>query len=190
MKKKIAVISASVREGRLSHRVALFVKGYLDRREDVETDLIDLRAYDFPLFHERLMYTENPMPALVGYARRITDADGVVVVSPVYNASFPAALKNVVDVLVKEWVRKPVLVVTVSMGGNAPIQTAQQLQALFLKVGARVAAPLYTVVNAGTDFSPEGVPAEPERLEKYAAAPVEELMWLVHKSSGGTAETK
>lgn len=179
--KKIAIISSSVRDGRLSHRVALFLRNYVARMDDVKADLVDLREYDFPVFHERLMNMPDAPDAVRDFARRITEADGVVVVSPVYNASFPAALKNVVDLLVTEWVRKPVLVVTVTFGTNAPIQTAQQLQALFLKLGARVAAPLYTVLNAGTDFSPEGEPAGP-KFEKYAAAPVGELMWLVEKS--------
>lgn len=182
MKKKIAVISSSVRDGRLSHRVALFLRNYVGRQTEVETDLIDLREYDFPLFHERLAFIENPADDVKDFARRITEADGVVVVSPVYNASFPAALKNVVDLLFAEWNRKPVLVVAVTFGTNAPIQTAQQLQALFLKMGARVAAPLYTVLSAGTDFAEDGTPADPARLEKYAKAPVDELMWLVEKS--------
>ena len=183
MKKKIAVISSSVRDGRLSHRVALFLKDYLDSRGDAEADIVDLREYDFPLFHERLAYMKEPAPDVLGFARRITEADGVLVVSPVYNASFPAALKNVIDLLFSEWVNKPVLVVSVTYGPNPGIQTVQQLQALFLKMGARVAAPAYTVLNAGTDFSEGGTPADRERLERYAKAPVEELMWLVRKSS-------
>lgn len=182
MKKKIAVISSSVRDGRLSHRVALFLEKYIGSR-DAEVDLIDLLAYDFPLFHERLFKMPSPPAALLDFARRITEADGVVIVSPVYNASFPASLKNAVDVLVKEWKSKPVLIVSVTFGSTAGISTVQQLQALLLKMGSRVAAPIYAVVNAGTDFSPEGDPVDAEKSEKYAQAPVDEFMWLVEKSA-------
>ena len=182
MKRKIAVISSSVRDGRLSHRVALFLSELLRKRGDVEVDLVDLREYDFPLFHERLAYMKEPAADVLDFARRITEADGVLVVSPVYNASFPAALKNVVDLLFSEWSRKPVLVVSVTYGPNPGIQTVQQLQALFLKMGARVAAPTYTVLNAATDFAEDGTPADPQRLERYAEAPVREFMWLVGKS--------
>lgn len=183
MKKKIAVISSSVRDGRLSHRVALFVEDYFNRRGDTVADLIDLRAYDFPLFHERLSHMKEPAAGVLDFARRITEADGVVVVSPVYNASFPASLKNAIDLLVKEWQHKPVLVAAVTYGATAPIQTAQQLQALFLRMGARVAAPSYTVLNAGTDFAEDGTPADRERAERYAKSPADEFMWLVGKSS-------
>lgn len=184
MRKKIAVLSSSVRDGRLSHRVALFLRDYIQNSFDADTDLIDLKEYDFPIFHERLFNMPDAPAPVSEFARRITDADGVVVVSPVYNSSFPAALKNVVDLLFKEWDRKPVLVVSVTYGPNPGIQTVQQLQALFLKMGTRVAAPTYTVLNVGTDFAEDGRPADPQRMERYAKTPVDELMWLVNKSTG------
>lgn len=175
MQSKIVVISSSVRTGRLSHRVALFLCKRL------KGELIDLAQYDFPLFHERLKYMETPPAGAADFARRIAEADGVVVVSPVYNASFPAALKNVVDLLVDEWVKKPVLVASVTSGGNAGIATVQHLQALLLKLGARVAAPLYTVTNVEKDFAEDGTLLN-QGVERFVAAPEEEFMWLVNNS--------
>ncbi len=175
MQPKIVVISSSVRTGRLSHRVALFLCKRLG------AEMVDLAEYDFPLFHERLKFMVEPPEEAVDFARRIAEADGVVVVSPVYNASFPAALKNVVDLLVDEWVKKPVMVVSVSSGGNAPIMTAQQLQSLFLKLGARVAAPLYTVTNVESDFSTDGELLNPA-VERFTTAPIEEFLWIVTKT--------
>jgi NAD(P)H-dependent FMN reductase len=171
----IAVISSSVRTGRLSHRVALFLC------ERLRADMVDLAEYGFPLFHERLKYMEEPPPGAADFARRIVQADGVVVVSPVYNASFPAALKNAVDLLVEEWVKKPVLVASVTSGGTAGIMTVQQLQALFLKLGARVAAPMYTVTNVEKDFAEDGKLLNPG-VEKYVQAPVDEFLWLINNS--------
>ena len=52
--KRIAILSASVRTGRLSHRVALYLKNYFRQNALADTELLDLKAYDFPLFHERL----------------------------------------------------------------------------------------------------------------------------------------
>lgn len=182
MKKKIAIISCSVRDGRLSHRVSLFLRDLLNAHEDVEVDLIDLREYDFPIFHERLPYMKEPTPDVLDFASRITDADGIAVVSPVYNTSYPAALKNVIDLLVDEWNLKPLLIGSVTAGATAGITTAQQLQALFLKMGARVAAPTFTIINVGSEFSMEGAPAEPQRVERHFKTPVAEFMWLVEKS--------
>lgn len=182
---KIAIISSSVREGRLSHRAALFFREYFKSRGGVETDLIDLLEYNFPIFNERLPYMKNPTADVVDFAGRIGEADGVVIVSPVYNAGFPASLKNVVDLLVSEWIAKPVMIVTVSSGSTAGIATAMQLQALMLRMKARVAAPTYTVTEAATAFSPDGTPADPKTIEHYTKPSVEEFMWLVEKSYAG-----
>ena len=48
--KRIAILSSSVRTGRLSHRVALYLQHYLTANELAETEILDLKAYDFPLF--------------------------------------------------------------------------------------------------------------------------------------------
>lgn len=181
--RKIEIISSSVRQGRLSHRVALFLQNYLSRFPDTEAGVLDLKEYGFPLFHERYMNMDPAPGPVAEYVGRFREADGIVVVSPVYNGSFPAALKNVVDLLVTDWFRKPVLVVSVTYGNVPGIGTVQQLQALLMKLGARVAAPVYTVIRAGEDFSEAGVPADASTAEKYAAAPVEEFLWLVDKSA-------
>lgn len=180
---KIAVISSSVRDGRQSHRLALFLKEYVGLAFGADTEILDLKEYGFPLFGERL-WNLDPLPeGLADYARRFKAADGLIVVSPVYNGSFPAALKNVVDVLFAEWRHKPVLVVSVTDGDTPGIATVQSLQTLLLKMGARVAAPLYTVVNVSREYGEDGTPADPAKAEKYAARPLEELMWLVAKTA-------
>lgn len=180
--KKIAVISSSVRDGRLSHRIALFLRNYLAEREDVEAEVLDLREYDFPLFHERFMNMTAPAAPVADYVGRFKEADGIIVVSPVYNGSFPAALKNVIDLLYTEWSHKPVSIVSVTYGDVPGITTVQGLQAILLKMNARVAAPLYTVVRAGRDFAEDGTPADRDTAVKYAKAPVDELLWLVDRS--------
>lgn len=182
--KKIAIISSSVRDGRLSHRVALFLQKYAAERLGVETDLLDLREYDFPIFHERYANLAEKPAGLEDFAERFKAADGILIVSPVYNASYPAALKNAIDVFVKEWVQKPSLVVSVTYGTTPGIATVQKLQNLLMKLGARVAAPVYTVLQAGVDFDEDGTPHDPERIQKYAAAPLDELKWLVDKTAG------
>ncbi|MCC8035746.1 MAG: NAD(P)H-dependent oxidoreductase [Rikenellaceae bacterium] len=180
--RKIEIISSSVRDGRLSHRVALFLQNYLSRIPATEAGILDLKQYGFPIFSERYPNLVSPSVKVVDYVERFSSADGIVVVSPVYNGSFPAALKNVVDFMVTQWFRKPVLVVSVTYGSTPGIGTVQQLQNLLMKLGARVASPGYTVLRAGEEFSESGVPADGAAAEKYAAAPVEEFLWLVDNS--------
>ena len=51
--KKIVVISSSVRDGRMSHRAALYLNKLINENSMAESNILDLREYDFPIFHER-----------------------------------------------------------------------------------------------------------------------------------------
>lgn len=105
--KRIAILSSSVRTGRLSHRVALYLQHYLTANELAETEILDLKAYDFPLFEERFAFLPNPSGKVIDFTERFVAADALIIVTPVYNASFPAALKNVIDLYLQEWRRQP-----------------------------------------------------------------------------------
>ena len=52
----IAILSASVRTGRNSHRVALYFKKYIEENNLATVEIIDLNEYQFPVFNERLRF--------------------------------------------------------------------------------------------------------------------------------------
>lgn len=167
--KHIVILSASIRKGRLSHRIALFLKKYIEEHHrEVTVEILDLKEYNFPLFEERLMYQENPSKEVLDFAERFTRAAGVIVVTPVYNASFPASLKNVIDLFVTEWADKVVAVSSVTYGNNQGIATVMQTQSLLLRLGALVTPASYLVVKAETEFDAEGNPSNPEVTHKRA----------------------
>lgn len=180
--KTIAIISSSVREGRLSHRASLFIKKYLEDNAIVKVVMLDLKEYDFPLFNERLQYQDSPSPATLDYVKKFNEADGIIIVSPVYNSSYPASLKNVIDLLWGEWSRKPVAVASVTFSPTPGISTIQEIQTIMLKMGALVTPTLYTVVNVASDYDDEGNPVNKEKAEKYIKPMVDGLTWLMRKS--------
>ena len=57
----IAIISSSVRRGRNSHRVALYLKNYIEENNLAIAEILDLKEYDFPLFDERLKLQNDPL---------------------------------------------------------------------------------------------------------------------------------
>src|SRR5438874_8942325 len=95
----VAIISSSVRVGRNSHRVALYFKNYIEENKIATVEILDLMAYQFPLFDERLRYQKEPTPKMLDFAGKIKATNGVLIVTPEYNGGYPAALKNVVDLL-------------------------------------------------------------------------------------------
>ncbi|RZL41160.1 MAG: NADPH-dependent oxidoreductase, partial [Pedobacter sp.] len=94
--KNISIISASVRKGRSSHRVTLYLKKFLEEKHNAKVSIIDLKDLDFPLFEERLKFIENPTEAMLALADEISKADGIIVATPEYNGGYPASLKNVI----------------------------------------------------------------------------------------------
>lgn len=176
--KKIVIISSSIRDGRLSPRVALFLRDLIAREGWGDAEILDLAQYNFPLFTERWAFQKEPSDSLREFTEKFNAADAVILLSPVYNATYSAALKNVVDLYYKEWYHKPVGIVSATYGPVPGIATAQQIATLMLKMGAHVAPVSYTAINIGSEFDENGTPTNAESSQKLAAAMLHELQWI------------
>lgn len=173
----IKIISASIRNGRKSHRVAMFVEKWLKENTEHEVKLLDLKKLNFPLFEERLSFLENPEPKIVQFGKDIESADAVFIVTPEYNGSLPASLKNVIDLLYKEWMKKPISLALVSGGIFAGTQVAKDLEFTLYKIGAHITNSRLHVGTIGETFNENGEPAEDKKefYEKAMAKTLNEL---------------
>ena len=99
----IAIISASVRLERKSHRIALFFKKYIEEKKLSTVEILDLNEYKFPIFEERLRFMKDPPPPVLQFAEKVKNANGIIIVTPEYNGGYPASLKNAIDLLYPEW---------------------------------------------------------------------------------------
>ncbi len=176
---KIAILSASVRIGRKSNRVAAYFKQYINEHQLGETTLIDLDEYQFPIFDERLRLLKDPSEKLLDYAARIKDADGIVLVTPEYNGGYPASIKNAIDVLYDEWHRKPIAIATVSDGAFGGSQVLTSLQFSLWKIRAWTVPAMFRVPSVDKSFDEEGNALNKEVMDKRAAAFVAELTWCM-----------
>lgn len=175
----IAIISGSVRTGRNSHRVALYLSDYIRQNHLGNVEILDLLTYQFPLFSERLQYLNNPPDHVLQFSEKIKAADGVIVVTPEYNGGYPAALKNAVDLLYPEWKRKPIGIATVSSGSFGGSQVGTSLSFNFLKIGALVTPAVYRVPNVQEAYDEHGVPADKEATDRRAKTFLDEFFWCV-----------
>lgn len=175
----IAIISASVRIGRNSHRIALFFKKYIEENKLATVELLDLMEYQFPIFEERLKALKKPSTEVVQFAEKIKAADGVIIVTPEYNGGYPASLKNVIDLLYAEWKRKPIALATASTGQFGGAQVTTSLVFSLWKIGAWVVPAMYPGPKVQEAYDEHGTPADPEATEKRAKRFVEELLWCM-----------
>lgn len=175
----IAIISASVRTGRNSHRVALYFKNYLETNSLATSEILDLQAYNFPVFEERLRLFKNPSEAMLDFAGKIKSADGVLIVTPEYNGGYPASLKNVIDLLYEEWHRKPVAISTASDGVFGGSQVITSLQFSLWKIRAWTVPAMFPVPKVQEAFDVAGTPSDQAATDKRAARFIAELLWCV-----------
>lgn len=175
----ISIISSSVRIGRNSHRVALYLSNYIMENKLGIVAMLDLNDYQFPVFNERLRYLQNPPEDVLQFADRIINADGVIVVTPEYNGGYPAALKNAIDLLYPEWKRKPIGISTVSAGAFGGSQVGPSLAFLFLKIGALVTPAVFRVPKVQDAYDKNGIPVEKDITDKRAKTFLDEFFWCV-----------
>jgi len=175
----ISIISSSVRDGRNSHRVALYLQDYLMDNDLAQSEIIDLRKYKFPIFDERMRLQKDPTTQMTQFAEKIRLSDGVIIVTPEYNGSIPASLKNVIDFLYDEWHRKPIAIATVSTGVFGGSQALITLQFILWKMHAWTVPAVFQVGNVTENFNESGKAVDSEVSNKQAQMLVNELMWCV-----------
>ena len=158
----ILIISSSIRKGRKSHRVALFLKHFIEKSGRGTADIADLDQYNFPLFEERLRFTKNPSAEVLELSGRIKAAAGVIIVTPEYNGGYPASLKNIVDLYYDEWQHKPVAISTVSDGVFGGTQVITSLQFSLWKMKAMTVTAMFPVPKVEEAFSEDGIPTDSE----------------------------
>lgn len=129
---RIAIVVGSTRPGRRGDQVAAWVHDAATARPrggtEVAYEVVDLAAMDLPLLDE-------PVPAALGSYRRehtrrwseqIASFDGFVFVTPEYNHSMPAAVKNAIDYLFTEWHDKAAGFVSYGVAGG--VRAVEQLR--------------------------------------------------------------
>ncbi|WP_242928857.1 NADPH-dependent FMN reductase [Pontibacter vulgaris] len=179
----IAIISSSVRTGRNTHRVALFLKKYIEKQQLATVEILDLKKYNFPVFDERLKYQKEPSEQTLDFADRINKADGVIIATPEYNGGYPASLKNVVDLLYEEWHRKPIGLATVSDGVFGGTQVMTSLQFSLWKIRAWVVPAMFPVPKVQETFDENGNPSDKTGTEKRAKRFLDEILWCIEAKS-------
>ncbi len=173
----IPVILGSTRRGRQSPRVARFMAERMRRTGRIETEILDLLEYNFPIMEERLRFHDDPPPAVRQFSEKLARADAIVIVTPEYNNGYPGVLKNALDYFGPEYKRKPVGIVTVSGGDFGGVNCLAQLRLVMFNLGAFPIPASFPVPRVQDNFDEEGNPRDP-RFEKWAEAFLAELLWL------------
>lgn len=112
-KLKIAVVIGSTRESRFGEKPAKWIFEEAKKLPDVEVELLDLRDYEMPFYEQATtpsMITNGDYGHEIvnKWAQKIAWADAFIMVTPEYNHSTSAVLKNAIDHVYAEWNNKVV----------------------------------------------------------------------------------
>jgi NAD(P)H-dependent FMN reductase len=125
----IPVILGTTRKGRASENVARFVFGEVQKREGVETELIDICDLNLPVDDAGEAIKHS------AFSNAMMRADGLVIVTPEYNHGYPGLLKHALDTNLKEYIHKAVGICGVSAGGFGGTRVIEAMLPVMRELG-------------------------------------------------------
>lgn len=138
--KDIAVFVGSLRKDSVSRKAALALRALAP--QGLTLDVVPIAHLAF--YDQDLDADPAATPAAYNaFRQRVARADGAIFVTPEYNRTFPAVLKNAIDIGTRPygksiWSGKPGGVVSVSMGALGGFGANQHLRQLLANVNMPV----------------------------------------------------
>jgi NAD(P)H-dependent FMN reductase len=166
---KLHVIIGSTRPGRAADLVAPWVIDRAENHGGFDVEVLDLRDWALPMFTETFETVgdfNNPTyssPVVRSWNHKIAEADAFLVITPEYNHSVPAVLKNAIDSVFLSFAfrNKPIAAVGYSggiAGGVRAIEHLAQIAVEAEMVPLRTATIFAQVFQA---FTPDHQPVNP-----------------------------
>jgi NAD(P)H-dependent FMN reductase len=184
---KIALIVGSVRHGRQGIKVARWMDEKLKSRGHV-VFFIDPVDLDLPLLDKMFKEMPNPTEKLRDLQKKIRDAEGYMPVTPEYNHSTSAAMKNTLDYFLEEYYFKPSAIVSYSPGGFGGINAAQQMRLIFAELGAPAIPTSLSISRVHEAFDENGKLIN-EKFERRVTQFLEEFEWYIDAFKNQRAAT-
>lgn len=180
---KIAVVIGSTRQGRQTDKLAKWAaKGFEGK---AEAEVLDLRDFPIPFLDEPISPRYNPERTPDAETKKwldkVAEFDGFVLVTPEYNRSTSAVLKNAIDVVGHEMDDRPVALLGHGSTGGA--QAVANLRMALPGVGVvTIPQALFFSDHLADSISDDGalkkeVADRPYGPQGQLAMQVEQLLW-------------
>ncbi|MEV0845938.1 NAD(P)H-dependent oxidoreductase [Streptomyces sp. NPDC049954] len=175
---RTALIVGSNRDGRFGPVIADWVLSRMASRPGLVPATVDVGTTTLPT-----AITSRPGPeparALSATSAALAAADAFLVLTPEYNHSYPAPLKNLIDWHFDEWQAKPVGFV--SYGGvSGGLRAVEHLRGVFAELHAVTVRETVSFANAGSLFDAAGRPRDTATAEGALDRLLDQLDWWGH----------
>jgi len=169
----LPVLLGTNRKLRQSAFVARWLVGEMEKRSEIKTTLFDVANFELP--HDN--YGQEIKEQFPEWKEAIIKADGLVIVSPEYNHSYPGTLKAVLDLLLREYVHKSVAFVGVSAGPWGGVRVIEAMVPMVRELGLAVTFTDLHVPFVHNVFDEQGKLLD-SAFEKRVAGFLDELIWM------------
>ena len=157
---RLVILGGSLRAASLNRRLLHYLAGVLkDHHHEVMA--FEGEALRFPLYEDDVA----PPEAAKALQKAMLQAQGVIIVSPEYNAGIPGHLKNLVDWLStmspSPWRELPVLLCSASPGAFGGVRAMLSWRATLANMGALAFSASINVPFADKNLDEGGTPRDP-----------------------------
>ncbi len=167
----IPLILGTARQGRESEHAARFVFERTKARAGVETEFIDVRTLPMKL-DDAGEQMKDPK-----FADMIERCDGLIIVTPEYNHSFPGLLKHALDMCLKEYIHKAVGICGVSAGIFGGARVIESLLPVMRELGLVTIFEDVNFGRIGTLFDERGNLLDQNFVRRVDSF-LNELIWM------------
>jgi NAD(P)H-dependent FMN reductase len=168
----VTLVVGSNRHGRFGPVVADWLLDRMRDRDDLAVEVVDVAGAHLST---TLAPTPEATTALSAVTPKLAAADAFVVLTPEYNHSYPAGLKNLIDWHHTEWHAKPVALV--SYGGvSGGLRAVEHLRQVFAELHAVSLRDTVSFHNAGSSFE-GGRLKDPTAADAAAKVMLDQLVW-------------
>lgn len=168
--KAIVLMTGSVRPNSVGHVLLPLVKEVIEA-EGATVKIADMKELDLPFFDGITSPADDsfqiPHESVRRWSDMVSQADGVLMLTPEYNHQLSAVQKNAVDWLYKEWQNKPIAAICYGWGGGE--LSGDLLKKLIAKVGGSLVEP-WTHLYFTKDIAIDGTVLDESVVRERIAA--------------------
>lgn len=180
----LKIIVGSTRDGRAADQVVPWVVRRVHGQPAFDAEVLDLRDWNLPMFAETVHTIGDfadptySQPLVRHWNHSVRDADAVVIITPEYNHSAPAVLKNALDSLFFSFAlrNKPVALVGYSAGQVGGARSVEHLAHVLIEAEAVPLRNTVLIPTVHQAFDASGEPVNPATDDALTVL-LEDLAW-------------
>jgi NAD(P)H-dependent FMN reductase len=169
----IPILIGTNRKERRSEHVAKWVLSKMLERDELETQLFDVRDFHLPYDH----YGQEIKEQFPEWRDAMIRADGLVIVTPEYNHGPPGPLKSVLDLLLPEYIHKPVAFAAVSAQVWGGVRVIETMAHIVRELGLQITFTDLNFPRVQDKFDADGNLLDEAYNARFDSF-IEELVWM------------